>query len=215
MEVQPFRIPLKSRVEIKDEVTEVYPLARAYMQGWIRDHRHDRLGYPEVWIEWDKKHWAYNGEKDGWTFESHFNLVEDKSMADSNEADDLLARLRKAVEALEGDPSRGAEESKPSAPEDLIGASEPELPSYEEHLTDALSAATEAEAFFLIALRPVDIHGRHGYSAEVYQSYREDPKSLLLLGTQISALGATLHEHCALELDQKDRDERRGTSERG
>src|SRR5215210_1854477 len=69
----------------------LYPLALHGMEGWIRKRNRDNLGYPMVYIEWDKDHWAYNGEGDEWTMEAHFEAVEDK--VDEERKEDPLERL--------------------------------------------------------------------------------------------------------------------------
>ena len=66
------------KVELVPGAETVYPRALAGMQGIVRGTKDDDFGFPQAFIEWDKNHWRYNGEQDGWTFASHFRPVENE-----------------------------------------------------------------------------------------------------------------------------------------
>lgn len=66
-----------TKVELLPGCDEVYRYAVAGSQGTVRDTREDEFGFSMVWIQWDRDHWRYNNEPDGWTFASHFRAIED------------------------------------------------------------------------------------------------------------------------------------------
>src|SRR5881628_1363731 len=69
------KIPLNARVALKDGADNVYIYALAGTEGWVRGFKTDAEGFELVKIEWDKEHWRYNGQPDGWTFADHFYVV--------------------------------------------------------------------------------------------------------------------------------------------
>src|SRR5574338_1211558 len=71
MEDNSDRIDVGTKVELRPEMAGVYAKATAGSVGTITGVKEDE-GFDMVYIEWDKTHWRYNGEPDGWTFESHF-----------------------------------------------------------------------------------------------------------------------------------------------
>lgn len=70
------KIPVDAKVELLPGRDEVYLFAQAGSRGTVRNTKVDEMGFPLVYIEWDRDHWKYNGEPDGWTFESHFQILE-------------------------------------------------------------------------------------------------------------------------------------------
>lgn len=123
------RIPLHSRVALKDGADNVYSLALSGTEGWVRDHRVDDDGFEMVAIEWDPDHWRYNGQPDGWTFASHFRVVgppEPPTNEPVFEDDDEL-------------------------PEP--GPTDEQIEEYVDAITDAMDAASESEGFFMLTIR--------------------------------------------------------------
>jgi hypothetical protein len=125
-------IPVGSRVSLKDGMERVYTFAVAGTEGWVRERKEDSDGFPLVRIEWDKEHWRYNGQPDGWTFEDHFRLIDVPAPTPEVEpepAEGLLAQLQpdeRAWGAVDG---------------------------YVDDLSDAMDAASEGEGFFMIVIR--------------------------------------------------------------
>jgi hypothetical protein len=99
-ERQEHRVKIGDRVRVKDSVTHMYQYARVHNEGFVRGLEYDTLGYPLILIEWDRDHWAYSGEDDGWTDEAHFELVEDQ-MEKDNRFDDLLTGLSNLVSSFQ------------------------------------------------------------------------------------------------------------------
>src|SRR3954466_5189582 len=86
MQKQEHKVHENERVKLKSDGQDaLYAFACAGSEGWVRNLDHDKLGYPMVYIEWDKDHWAYNGEPDRWAFEAHFDKVDNK-MSDTPQA---------------------------------------------------------------------------------------------------------------------------------
>src|SRR5271170_1972050 len=113
--VTTYRLPIDSRVRLRDGIDP--SLYKGFSctgnEGWVRDHRADEHGYPQVMVEWDHDHWAYNGAPNCWTWENHFDLVEEPmseqpqnpTLADlltmaAQAASDLEARADKKVEPI-------------------------------------------------------------------------------------------------------------------
>lgn len=123
-------------------------------EGTIRRLDRDKFGYPRVYIEWDKDHWSYNGAPDGWTYENHFELVEDvmsKEKKNRQEAaKDIAAKFAEEMAALFGD-------EEPEVGPEIVDDSEAEESSpeneYDEILDGAYEAAKECDAFILTAVK--------------------------------------------------------------
>lgn len=63
------------RIELLAEMQHLYEDAIAGSRGWAKDVKTDHLGFPLVFVEWDRDHWKYTGQEDGWTFQSHFRIT--------------------------------------------------------------------------------------------------------------------------------------------
>ena len=74
------RFKINTRVRLREGVDPAFfnGYSRVGNEGWIRKRKRDRYGYPEVLVEWDKDHWAYNGQPDCWTMEGQFEAVEEE-----------------------------------------------------------------------------------------------------------------------------------------
>src|SRR3954462_1476071 len=68
-------IPLHSRVALKPGADEIYTHAFVGSEGWVRAIKKDADGFEMVNVEWDKDHWRFNGQPDGWTFSDHFDVI--------------------------------------------------------------------------------------------------------------------------------------------
>lgn len=123
------RIPLHSRVALREGADNVYSLALPGTQGWVRDHRVDEDGFEMVAIEWDTDHWRYNGQPDGWTFAEHFEVIG----------------------APEPPVQEAAFEDSPELPEP--GPSDDQIEDYIDTITNAMDAASEGEGFFMVTIR--------------------------------------------------------------
>lgn len=158
MEEQPFKTTKHQRVRLKLNGEDgVYPKAYAGSEGWVRDQRYDDLGYPLVLIEWDKNHWTYSGESDKWTFESHFDPIEESNMdndiektgqpLDPQAFGQMMEAFGQFLQQQQQEPGTKID-VKETPPEAEQRATE----QYKEALRRGTDAASEAEAFLLLSI---------------------------------------------------------------
>lgn len=202
-EQQEHKTHVKDRVRIKSSVTHMYPEARAYNEGWVRDHMHDHLGYPLIFIEWDKDHWAYSGEEDRWVMESHFDLVEDGMPEDRfdsllNGLSDLLSSFRE--ESGGDEPKEDFNMAVPKGDHDM---------SYNEVLDKAMEEAANAEAFIVITAMPETFAGKDLLIPHIYMHFKRDDAAMMLDATMADAAAQA---HARLVLSVIERAKRDGSS---
>lgn len=186
------RIPNNARVKLRDGIgPEFYNgFGLAGNEGWIRKHDDEGFGIIRVYIEWDKDHWAYNGAPDKWTWEEHFDIVED-AMSDKNNSkqeqlNTLLGAFGDSLLEIFGE----GEASDPEIPEAPNSLEEIEEPSYEDILKAAFTATVDAEAFFVIAMRKND--EERSIFPLVYHASRT-PSASLIAQLQLSHVAANFH----------------------
>lgn len=119
-------------VELKPGTEVVYPRALAGMRGVVRGLKEDDAGFGQAYIEWDKEHWRYNGEQDGWTFATHFRPVE------GVEHEILGTEIH---------------EVPPTPPRIPSEEEQERIDQYIAAIEAAFEKASESEAFFLITLK--------------------------------------------------------------
>lgn len=177
-------------------------------EGVIEDRRKDRYGLPEVYIQWDKNHWAYNGVMDCWTFEDHFELVEDKMASKEDQVQKLLSMLAEGLTHIVGD--EAPEEEKPTERmrNRLLDAMQPfqqEESRENEEFTHALEAATaklgESEAFIIIGLDHNDHpQAPQGILEPYAMGYSKSSESEILLTAHMARVAANAHQNLAIEM---------------
>lgn len=133
--------PKNSYVELRDGCDDVYELAWSGTRGWIRDLDVDEDGFEKVFVEWDKDHWRYDGEPDGWTYASHFKPVSsvDIPSEETLKGPELVdaQNIPHAVDAMK----RGQLwDSK-------------EMEDYIDSLTHAFDQASESDGFILVTMK--------------------------------------------------------------
>ena len=74
-------------VELLPGFDEVYRAATAGSRGSIKGIKEDDMGFLLVNIEWDKGHWTYAGQNDGWTFANHFAVVAENELICGSDED--------------------------------------------------------------------------------------------------------------------------------
>ena len=74
-------------VELLPGFDEVYRAATAGSRGSIKGIKEDDMGFLLVNIEWDKGHWTYAGQNDGWTFANHFAVVVENELICGSDED--------------------------------------------------------------------------------------------------------------------------------
>jgi hypothetical protein len=181
---------------------QLYSAACAGSPGWIRKHDHDKVGWPMVWIEWDKEHWSYNGEEDRWAIEAHFEPVEEtmseepKPPVDGGKMMEMFAEFLK-TQGIE--PGAQAESTPPpsSEPED-------EQAKHKEQYGQLLDAVyeqmKEADSFLCIF-----VDRQHPTDSPVpvliprVANFYLSPEGGLLLEAHLSKLAAMAHEEVAID----------------
>lgn len=172
-------------------------------EGLIKSYKEDSVGFPMVFIEWDKNHWTYNGAPDGWTYADHFEKVEN-SMAEQPKSavEQVVANFaQELVAAFEQD--KGA---KTNPVEDQIGALDeiedivngPELNEIEKRRDEALEQIydklSESDAFIVIGVdRFEDETAKHGGLAPFSMRFAVSPDAEIVSEAFLSTLAADAH----------------------
>lgn len=167
-------IPLHSRVALKDGADSVYAFALPGSQGWVRDHKKDEDEFPLVFVEWDKDHWRFNNQPDGWTFASHFKIVGDPELPTD------------PVEAL----------TMPVVDLSLVPPSDEQVEDYIEALTEAMDAASESEGFMILTVRRMpnpENPSEHIFMPQIY-THSVSQEASLLLDIQLAECAASNYE---------------------
>lgn len=189
----PPRIPDNTRVKLRDGISpEAYEgFGLAGNEGWVRKHQSDRYGPEQVFIQWDKDHWAYNGAQDKWTWEDHFDIVEepmtDQTPTRSEQLTDLMGAFTASLLEIVGDDSPAPPQADvPPAPE----AGQEQPPSYGDILKSAIKASADAESFFVIAIRKDD---NEGVIYPLVYHASQTPEASLIAQLQLSHVASSFH----------------------
>lgn len=108
------QFPIGAKVQLKHEFGDVYVKAWGGSIGYVKDIKTDQYGFDRVYIDWDHTDWRYNNQMNGWTYSSHFQLLELPGPtkkpsrrkiplveSEPNPAmDEYMAELQKAMEAI-------------------------------------------------------------------------------------------------------------------
>ena len=177
-------IPLNSRVALKPGADEVYALAVAGTEGWVREHKVDDAGFEMVKVEWDKDHWRYNGQPDGWTFAEHFKIVGPPEVAEPK------------VDEPE------AEEPQEELIAQHTNLSDEEIESYIDELGEAMDAASEGEAFMTITIRKIPDPENPGvtmYVPSIFQG-STSKEAAMLLDIQLAECASASYQEMVFQL---------------
>lgn len=203
------RFPLHTKVRLKQDRDRSYALAPGGSEGWIRKQKVDYPNVPMVYIEWDINHWRYQGEPPQWTFEDHFEAVEEIQMAEDEgfkiDGDKLIDFLIEQKKSQEGsktpqEPAREESPSKGFLP--TVSANE-----YDERLVDASTEATHAEGFILISIAKRDIEGHEVHTANLDYAYRTEAAGLLCEAQLATALAEIVRQNASQRLAELQDDE--------
>lgn len=213
MDKQKHRTHKNQRVRLKGEgQDQLYTNACAGSEGWVRNTDFDTQGYPMIYIEWDKDHWAYNGESDRWAFEAHYDIIEDNRMADTdkpdkNSDDDFMAFMHKAFEDYKGQ-SASADPEIPEPPHNTEvtildgehgdGAPSPE--QFESEVDRASALLRQADSFIVIAAIRKDVSGIDvPVMAPVIANSYQSVEGGLLAELQLSRMATYSHEELIVQ----------------
>lgn len=67
-------------VELCTGFDQVYRKASAGARGMVRGIKTDEDGFQLIYVEWDRNHFLYAGQPDGWTFANHFRLFTESDL---------------------------------------------------------------------------------------------------------------------------------------
>ena len=183
MDKQDHVLKREQRVRLKDGFDSMYQIARSGAQGIVKAVEYDPFGFPCALIQWDSDHWTYDGEQDGWTFQSHFELVEDSSMTEEPDPE-LIKRLYQAIKA-----EIQAEQMQDKQP----GVDE-HFPQAREAAVDALDAGLES--FIVITVkRGLDAEDGSITLDPQIVSYSSSEEGRLAIEAQMLILSGMGHEH--------------------
>jgi hypothetical protein len=204
------RFKANTRVRLREGVDPGFynGFSRVGNEGWVRKRKLDKYGYPQVLVEWDKDHWAYNGQPDGWTWEGHFEIAEDANMSetpDKNQRDEALQTLAETfvkgvVSIIDG--GEGPAKSEPVPSEGAV----------EEHWTEAAREAANAvlnsPAYIVIALDERQSEGEDGPTIVVpyIMVNARDEKLRMIAQSQLGHLLATLQDRALESVLKQDTD---------
>lgn len=201
------RFKINTRVRLREGIDPAFfdGLSRVGNEGWIRRRKRDRYGYPEVLVEWDTDHWAYNGQPDCWTMEGQFEAAEENDMAkapDPNEGrDEKVRHITEAfVRALFG--ALGVDEAPEQEQE------EPEEDDqWDELATVAAEAVQNAPAYIVIALEHLEKDGAPPMIIPRVFHAAQNPEYRLIAQSQLAHLLASMQDDTILGSLQRARDD--------
>lgn len=178
-------LELDTMVELLDQYSDVYPRSPTGARGWIRGKRQLSKSDPEIYIEWDKTHWRYQQERDGWTFEHHFKPVQDIDLHE------ILADAQRQVES-ERCPDCGRDHQ---APQEFL-----------ELLMQAQEKALGSDGFFIITLTPKVADGVTIYEPEIFSHTLTDAAECMIKA-QLAYFTSQLYAQSAVETIRQLRDD--------
>lgn len=176
-----------TRVKLKDDIEPDFynGYGRVGNEGWITKHQRDPHGYPMVYIQWDKDHWAYNGAPDKWTWEDHFDLVKEP-MSQSSKADSIRELVAAFGEQLAAVVDDGPVEAQ------VVEDTDPE---FEEVVKSAFASASESEGFILVTLK--DNVEDEALEPLIFHASK-DEKASLLLQLQLAQLTVSFQQRLVM-----------------
>lgn len=187
VEMTDFRFPLNSRVKLKDNIDpDLYrSMSRTGNEGWVRKHRKDKYDFPQVYIEWDKEHWAYNGTEDGWTWEDHFEGI---NMPDKQESTEDFGKMVEMMRSFLDRVDNGEDPQSEKTDEQERNM----------HHEEAQNQLADSESFILITTHHVPDNPDVLVPQAIRYSGSEPGRILAEL--QLTQLGARAHHNTAIEL---------------
>lgn len=195
------RFDINTRVKLRDGVDpSLYNgFSRVGNEGWIRKRRRDKYGYPQVFIQWDKDHWAYNSQEDGWTWEGQFEEVKDNKMNDNNQSKNLENQIRDITENFVSAifSTLGQEKKSDSSPEAVIedDAANIDDTPWEELSSEAIASLAKSRGYLLISLEDAEAENAPEMMIpRIFQACRE-PDYALIIQSQLSHYLASSQDH--------------------
>ena len=214
------RFAANTRVRLREGVDPgIYNgYSRVGNEGWIRKRKRDKYGYPQVLIEWDKNHWAYNGQEDGWTWEGHFDSVEEETETMSEQenpdfedrvrsvAEDFIQGLMGVVAAQQGPTGEdhGAVGVEGAPGEEPLATNEND---WQTKANQAAEAVANAPAYIVITLEQMSAPGATPIVVPHAFHGAREPELALIAQSQLAHLAASLQDKVLDGLLQRSDDE--------
>jgi hypothetical protein len=198
------QFPVGTYVRLKDGIDpSLYNgFSRTGNTGWIRKRKFDKYKYPQVYIEFNKDHWSWNGTEDGWTWQSHFEVAEESKMDEltpqnnQKELEDKVRGITETfVESLFG--ALGAPVKQADAPpvsEPNVEESRDDPDKWENLAVQAANAVIDAPAYLVITLEHIEVPGApQMVIPRVFHAARE-PEQALIVQSQLAHVLANLQD---------------------
>lgn len=210
------RFNVNTRVKLRGDVDPSFynGFSRTGNEGWIRKRKRDRYGYPQVFIQWDKNHWAYNGQEDAWTWEGQFEAVEENVMAETPEEPsnteeqirDITENFVSSIFSALGQQQASISEEPEQSAEDNNQAEE--AAQWESLVNEASEAIVNSPGYLVIALEYAKApESPPMILPRVFQASIK-PDYALIVQSQLAHLMASLQDTTIAQiLDQKSKNE--------
>lgn len=193
-----------TRVKLRDGVDPSFynGFSRVGNEGWVRKRKRDKYGYGQIFIEWDKHAWAYNGTEDGWTHEGHFEAVEESKMNEptsqnnQKELEDTVRGITENfVKTLFGAMGASVEQIE-DEPVMEVGLTKTEDDSndWENLAAEAAKAIVNAPAYFVIALEHLHAPGAPPLVIPRVFHAAQESEQALIVQSQIAHILANLQD---------------------
>lgn len=183
---------VNSRVRLKDVHPSFYEgYGCVGSEGVVKARKLDEFGYAHIYVEWDKNHWAYNGTPDTWTWENHFEKVENMN-DDSNDMKRTIAEAMAEV----AQKILGGNESEPE---------DPDVAPDEDHerstaLTKAAEILQNGESFMVITVsREPDPSTEHGVLVPQFIRFNGAESSGCMVDLEAMNIAMTTYTEMSLD----------------
>jgi hypothetical protein len=187
MDGSEFAFDYKQKVRLKNQDFSMFePYAGQSTigcEGWVTQRRRDRLGLPEVFIEWDQEHWRYNGVPNCWTYQEHFEPVED-IMTEPGKAEKIQGAVQAFTDMMLELAGEGHLDEK-----DPILPQQDTLTEKEQALVAAANLLSVSDAFVVIGVK--------GLEPSVIP-YSDNKDAAVIAASSMSKMAAKAHENLAL-----------------
>lgn len=200
------RFDINTRVKLRDGVDpSLYNgFSRVGNEGWIRNRRRDKYGYPQVFIQWDKDHWAYNHQEDGWTWEGQFEEVKDNNMDSSDQSNNLENQIRditenfvSAIFSTLGQNQQPDPTQETSIEDDAANIDDT---PWDKLASEATESLAKSRGYLLISLEDAEAdNAPEMIIPRIFQACRE-PDYALMIQSQLSHFLASSQDHLISKL---------------
>jgi hypothetical protein len=175
-------IKVGTQVELRPGMDAVYRKAVPGSRAVVLAEKEDDDGFEMVKVRWDRKHWRYNGEPDGWKYKSHFQPAR-----------------RQNLHTAQEDPVSFAAHLVERARE--LGGDDDEIEHFIDKLNEIVSLLSESEGFIVLVAREEDSPTQPDDKVLIPYTYGGflSSRSQVLLESQLMNMAGAAH----LEMAQR------------